>query len=115
MAAMASWRSLRAGPALRVVVQFDARAVGELSQRVHEVEVLGLAHPGDLVARRATPKAVVPAFFGVHREGRGLFSVKGAQSGPALARALEGHGLADEGHDVGRRRELGRSHSPIWP
>ena len=53
-----------------VVVQFDAGAVGQQSQRVHEVQVLDLAHERDLVTRGATAEAVVAALFGVHRERR---------------------------------------------
>jgi hypothetical protein len=87
-----------------VVVQFDASAIGQESQRVHEVEVLDLAHERDLVTRGATAKAVVAALFGVHRERRGLLPVKRAQSGPATTGLLQGDGLTDQGHNVGRRR-----------
>ena len=89
-----------------VVVQLDAGAVRELSQRVHEVQVLDLAHERDLVSRCPTAEAVVATFFGVHRERRRLLAVKGAQSGPTTTGLLQGHGLADEGHDVGRGANL---------
>ena len=59
---------LARGSGVRILVQLDAGPIGQLSQRVHEIKVLDLAHEGDLVTRDVAPEAVVATLFGIHGE-----------------------------------------------
>ncbi len=81
--------------------------VGQESNGVDEVQVLGRPDEGDGVARGLAPEAVVEALLGVDAERGRLLGVEGAEPDPAPPLLAQGGVLADEGHDVGRRPHLG--------
>jgi ABC-2 type transport system ATP-binding protein len=87
-------------------VQFNARAIGEQAQGINEVQVLGFTNPRNLIARRATPKAVVATFFGIDRKRWRLFSVKRTETCPALAGSFQSHRFSDQRHEIRRRANL---------
>src|SRR5664280_1002954 len=89
-----------------VLVQLNARPIGQQAYRLSEIQVLHLAHERDLIPGDVTAEAVIDAFFRVHRERGGLLAVKRTQTTPAAAGLLEGHVLANERHDVGRGPNL---------
>ena len=91
---------------LAILVQRDARTVGQEAHGVDEVEVVHGPHEADGVARLLAAEAVVDPVLGVDAEGRGLLGVEGAQPAPAPAHLLEQGVLADEGDDVGGRPDL---------
>ena len=95
------------GPGLGVLVDDDARPVGQEPDRVDEVEVLGRPDESDRVARRLAAEAVVEALLGVDAERRRLLLVERAETRPAPTALPQGRMLADQRHDVGRRPDLG--------
>lgn len=80
--------------------QLDARAVGELAQRLGEGLALELHHELEDVPRGLAAEAVEELPLRVHVERRRLLRVEGAEALEARARALEHDVLADELHDV---------------
>ena len=92
---------------LGVLVERHPGPVGQQADGIDEVQVLGGPDEGDGITRGLAAEAVVEALLGVDAERGALLGVERAQAGPAPPDPLEGGVLADEGHDVGGRPDLG--------
>ena len=79
----------------------DPGPVGQLTDGLHEVQVLDVAEKADGVARPLTPEAVVETLFGVHAERRGFLLMKWTQPDPPPPLALQRRVFTDESDDVG--------------
>ena len=119
-----------AGPAgIGVLVDGDARLVGQPADGVDEVQVVDGPHEGDGVAFGLAPEAVVEALFGIDAERRRLLGVEresplqrrptrlratcspmsATMSVPARTRATSSSGMP---MDDGRYREATAAESP---
>ena len=78
--------------------ELDPGAVGQVANRVREVEVLAALHVGEDVAAVAAAKAVPQPRHGVDLEGGRLLTVEGAAAPELLPALPELHGLRDQLH-----------------
>ena len=92
---------------LGVLVQGDARPIGQEPYGVDEVQVLGGPHERDGVTRGLAAEAVVEALLGIDAERGALLGVERAEPGPSAPDPLQRGMFADERHDVGRGPHLG--------
>ena len=83
-----------------LVLEPDAVAVRERLDSRGEVEALGLAHEGDVVAAALAAKAVVDLLHRVDRERRRALVVEGAPADEPGARPAQRRAPADEVHHV---------------
>ena len=74
-----------------VLRQLHSRPLGKEFHRVYVIQILNFPDKGNNVSSGSAAKAVKIALLRVHMEGRGLFPMKGAQSGHGPARALQVH------------------------
>jgi hypothetical protein len=79
----------------------DAALLGDDFNGFGEADIVDLLHEGKNVARLVAAKAMVELAHRMHREGRGLFAVKGAKTGVVLGSGfLQRDVPADDLNDV---------------
>ena len=99
--------TLGAAIALRTgIVQFNARTIGQVADRLGKTQVLALHDIGEDVAALTTAKAVPHLRGGDNVKRRGLFAMEGAATPKLMATGLELNRFLHDGNQVGRRAHL---------